>query len=51
MKAQLTFSDLEYAERKRVSRREVFLRKMDALIPWDELTAVIRPHYYPLSTT
>jgi len=47
MKAQLTFSDIEYAERKRASRREIFLQKMDALTPWDELTAVIRPHYYP----
>ena len=47
MKTQLTFSDIEYAERKRVSRREVFLRKMDVLIPWAELTAVIQPYYYP----
>ena len=47
MKTQLTFSDIEYAERKRVSRREVFLRKMDALLPWNELTAVIQPYYYP----
>jgi IS5 family transposase len=44
---QLTFSDMEYGNRKRVSRREVFLRKMDALIPWAELIAVIRPYYYP----
>jgi len=33
MKAQMTFSDMEYAERKRASRREIFLRKMGALIP------------------
>ena len=37
---------MEYSKRKRVSRREIFLKKMDALIPWTELTAVIQPHYY-----
>jgi IS5 family transposase len=46
MKTQLTFSDKEYSKRKRVSRREIFLKKMDALIPWTELTAVIQPYYY-----
>ena len=46
MKTQLTFSDIEYGKRKRVSQREVFLHKMDALIPWAELTAVIQPYYY-----
>jgi IS5 family transposase len=43
MKNQQTFTDAEYAGRKRVSRREIFLQKMDALIPWAELEAVIRP--------
>jgi len=47
MKAQMTFGDMEYAECKRSGRRETFLRKMDALIPWAELAAVIQPHYYP----
>ena len=46
MKRQITFSDIEYSKRKRVSRREVFLKKMDALIPWAELIAVIQPYYY-----
>jgi IS5 family transposase len=46
MKRQQTFSDIEYAGRKRVSRREVFLQKMDKLIPWKTLEAVIEPYYY-----
>jgi IS5 family transposase len=46
MKKQQTFSDIEYSKRKRVSRRELFLKKMDALIPWKELEAVIEPYYY-----
>ena len=46
MKTQQTFSDMEYGNRKRVSSREVFLQKMDALIPWLELIELIKPHYY-----
>ena len=46
MKSQQTFSDIEYSSRKRVSRREIFLQKMDALIPWAELEAVIQPYYF-----
>jgi IS5 family transposase len=46
MKRQQTFSDIEYGKRKRASRREIFLQKMDTLMPWAELEAAIRPHYY-----
>jgi len=46
MKTQQTFSDIEYNARKRVSRREIFLKKMDALIPWSELITVIQPYYF-----
>jgi IS5 family transposase len=46
MKKQQTFSDIEYSQRKHTSRREKFLKKMDALIPWAELEALIQPYYY-----
>jgi IS5 family transposase len=46
MNTQLTFSDIEYSKRKRVSRREIFLQKMNALIPWADLVETIRPYYY-----
>ena len=55
---QPTFADLEYAQKKRKTRREKFLERMDALIPWAELEARIAPYYpkagrgrrpYPLS--
>jgi IS5 family transposase len=46
MKTQQTFGDIEYSQRKRVSRREIFLKKMDALIPWSQLVTVIQPYYY-----
>jgi len=31
---QPSFTDVEYANRQRVSRREEFLQMMDAAIPW-----------------
>ena len=55
---QVTFSDVEYEGKKRRTRREVFLERMDGLIPWERLEARIRPFYpragrgrrpYPLS--
>ncbi len=55
---QATFSELEYANKKRKTRREKFLERMDSLIPWQKLEKKIRRHYpkrgrgrppYPLS--
>ncbi len=55
---QPTFADLEYQGKKRKTRRELFLERMDALIPWQLLQERIRPFYpkagrgrqpYPLS--
>jgi IS5 family transposase len=43
---QVTFSDLEYEHKKRKTRREKFLDRMDGLIPWDKLEKKIR-RYYP----
>ena len=40
-----TFAELEHDSKKRRTRREVFLEKMDALIPWDRLEARIEPLY------
>ena len=42
---QGSFSDLEYANKKRRTRREVFLAEMDAVVPWPALLAVVEPHY------
>ena len=44
--SQRSFSDLEYGLRKRVTKREEFLRVMDEIIPWDEWVAVIIPYYH-----
>ena len=45
MKDQLTMTDAEYAGRKRITRREEFLDKMDEIIPWKRWVEMIRPHY------
>ena len=42
---QPTFGDLEYESKKRKTRREIFLERMDGLIPWGLLEERIRPHY------
>ena len=42
---QPTFADLDYESKKRKTRREIFLERMDGLIPWEELEERIRPFY------
>ena len=58
MADQPTFADLDYNSKKRKTRREVFLERMNRLIPWEQLEELIRPYYptagrgrrpYPLS--
>ena len=55
---QQSFSDAEYAGKKKQTRREVFLEEMDRAVPWSKLEALIAPYYpragngrqpYPLS--
>lgn len=41
----MTLSDYEYAERKKSTRREEFLKAMDEIIPWEAWVEMIRPHY------
>ena len=55
---QITFSEAEYQTKKRKTRREIFLERMDKLIPWKQLEKKVARHYpkgqdgrppYPLS--
>ncbi len=43
---QQNFSDFEYSNRKKKTKREEFLNAMDEWIPWDSWTERIRPYYY-----
>lgn len=42
---QTSFASLEYAGKKRVTRREKFLGEMQRVVPWQGLLALIEPHY------
>ena len=42
---QTTFADLDYQNKKRKTRRELFLERVDGLIPWERLEECIRPVY------
>ena len=42
---QMTFTDAEYANRKRVSRREQFLDARTELLPWNDWVARPEPYY------
>jgi len=40
-----SFSQAEFADKKKITRRERFLARMEAIIPWLSLLAVIEPFY------
>ena len=42
---QTTFSELEYAAKKKQTRRDRFLADIEAVTPWPDLLAVIEPFY------
>jgi IS5 family transposase len=42
---QLIFSDVEYGNKRKPTRREVFLAEMEGAVPWRELEGLIEPHY------
>ena len=42
---QISFSDAEYAGKRKKTRREVFLEEMGLVVPWKALSALIEPHY------
>jgi len=57
--SQMSFGDAEYADKRKKTRREVFLEEMDQVVPWKSLLTLIEPlypiagrgrHPYPLQT-
>jgi len=61
MSDQLSFASLDYAAKKKRTKRDVFLAEMVRIVPWSTLEALIEPHYpklgpqggrrpFPLST-
>ena len=45
MAKQQSFADMEYANRKRRTKRDEFFEIMEEVIPWDEWTALVTPYY------
>lgn len=45
MEHQLTFADSEFSSKRRQTRKEIFLSRMNAILPWAKLLAVIEPVY------
>jgi IS5 family transposase len=45
MTHQTSFSQAEFADKKKITRREKFLARMEEIIPWADLLAVIEPYY------
>ena len=45
MSHQLTFADSEFSSKRRQTRKEIFLSRMEQILPWQNMTAVIEPFY------
>ena len=45
MEKQQSIADIEYANRKRKTKRDEFLEIMEEVIPWDEWTVLVEPNY------
>jgi transposase, IS5 family len=45
MTHQTSFSQAEFADKKKITRREKFLARMEEIIPWASLLAVLEPFY------
>ena len=43
---QLSFTDAEFSNRRKATKRELFLQEMESIIPFDEWVSIIKPHYY-----
>ena len=42
---QATFAELDHDSKRRRNRREIFLEKMDRLVPWKSLEKRVEPFY------
>jgi IS5 family transposase len=42
---QMTFSELDYLSKRKITKKERFLAEMEQVVPFERLAAVIEPHY------
>ena len=45
MQHQAGFSELEFAGKRKQTRREKFLSSMEEIVPWCELITTLKPYY------
>jgi IS5 family transposase len=45
MNQQMSFAQVEYAGKRKTTRRERFLSEMERVVPWARLVSVVEPHY------
>ncbi|MFM4716287.1 IS5/IS1182 family transposase, partial [Aeromonas veronii] len=45
MSHQLTFADSEFSCKRRQTRKEIFLSRMEQILPWQNMVEVIEPFY------
>ncbi|MGU5644321.1 IS5/IS1182 family transposase, partial [Aeromonas caviae] len=43
MSHQLTFADSEFSSKHRQTRKEIFLSRMEQILPWQNMVEVIEP--------
>jgi transposase, IS5 family len=43
---QISFAQAEHQNKKKVTRRELLLAQMDALVPWQRLIDALSPSYF-----
>ena len=42
---QLSFSDVEYAGKRKQTRREKFMEEMECVVPWEALLGLTEPAF------
>lgn len=45
-KQQISFSEIEYRNKRKATRKEVFFAKMEQVVPMKEWCEIIKPYYY-----
>ncbi|BCH46512.1 hypothetical protein KAM260_44030 [Klebsiella pneumoniae] len=47
MSHQLTFADSEFSTKRRQTRKEIFLSRMEQILPWQNMTAALLMEWSP----
>lgn len=45
MEKQMNFTDMEYSQRRHKTKKELFLERMETVVPWVTWVELVRPYY------